>query len=315
MSHQSTLFRRARVMVNDGAAGKRLKRGTRIPRSTDSAMHRQCYALLMNPNDAASAIPASPATWHDLSQEIAVIANAPAYFYPQGGHRDAEGNWIEAPDDTAEKFEPFAAEFLRMVSEDLRLRGEPLRTASPKLDRYHPGKYGTGGPYETVAILISLFPVANQAVQALTAWLQLGEYALELKRGWRRLFERVGIPLGEGDALIFSASNIEAACLHHAYVHYAQPGDPIVIETVCRPVGGGSPAHPTGQERYTTQVHLGATTYIYVADGYLNPLEHLMVSLGSITPLELPDFGPYRATPVPDTETVRPFPLSPKTLR
>lgn len=238
----------------------------------------------------SEAIPKTPVTWRDLSGEVAVIANAPGHFYP----RPVSGGPSMPADDTALKYAPYAAEFEAWAVEN----APPVFAALPPLsrDRYFSGKYGTGGPYEYVGVLLSFAATVSVLAQQITTWVQLGEYVVRLKRKWSGMFQRQGVPVGSSDRLVFTAPFIEALCIAHAFTAYGESrvGVAPLVEAVCRSEEHCTAAHPCGLERYTVQVHLGPVVYLYSVDGHGTPWEHLRIDRGSVTPLALPNFEDLR---------------------
>ncbi len=230
----------------------------------------------------------------DLSQAVAVIAPAPGFLYPRGERRTSDGRWVEAPDDTAERFEPqFRSLLENMAKSDLR--DLQLAAELPAPERYHFGPYGRGGMYEQVNYLLTLAPHVQRWAEVATTWGTLAGWALGQKRFWRELLRRFraqGHNATERDQLVFTAPMVRAVCWTHARDEYGPFGKYRVASYV-RHRRHGTASHPSGDETYTVWITAGKRAYCYVVNGRLTPFEHFAVEGKRLEPLPLPDFFDY----------------------
>ena len=246
--------------------------------------------------------------WQDLSHAIAVIAPAPGFLYPRGGQPTSDGRWVEAPDDTAARFEPL----FRILLEDVAqsdFRGIPMPAELTAPPRYHFGPYGTGGMYEQVNYLLLFVPDVQRWAEVATTWGTLAEWALGRKKFWRDLLRRFrvgGADPNERDQLVFTAPIIQAVCLAHAQEQYS-PFSKFRVASYVRHHMHGTASHPSGEERYTVRIAAGKRAYYYVVNGRLTPFEHFTTEGKRLEPLPLPDFFDYLDDLSPGTGQVTIF--------
>jgi hypothetical protein len=85
----------------------------------------------------------------DLTESVAVVIPAPGFLYPRGGYQDSTGKWVDQPDDTGERFQPFLEGFADDVRSSL-----PAVLADAGADlvprRYSYGPSRRAGMYELV---------------------------------------------------------------------------------------------------------------------------------------------------------------------
>jgi len=219
----------------------------------------------------------------DLDHALAVIAVDPKYisFMQSGPAAQTMEGWQEHQRGVDALMDELEAEIVRIASAGILSQGEDF----PR--HYYQIGPACQGPHVE---LIELIQNANAIIETVVTYVDLGTFAFQIREWWT---QRVGKTKNSGSfeaALILTAPFIEGMCVadvvkRHGETRVRQ------VQSHSRQDFLGSPAHPTGSERYTVAVSVkGPRHYIYTVDGMGNVSDHYLMNEGEVIPLDMSDW-------------------------